>query len=361
MDIKLRKITVRELVADYEDRGVDGVRGYSGDLDIRPPYQREFVYKDKQRQAVIDTITKGYPLNVMYWAVRDDGTYEIIDGQQRTISVAQYVNSVFSFKDLYFHNLQDDKQKQIFDYELTIYLCSGTDSERLDWFRVINIAGKKLTDQELRNAVYAGSWVSDAKRYFSKPNCVAYNKGKDYLAGSMIEQKYLETAIKWISEGEIEEYMGRHQEESSAEPLWRYFEAVIDWVEKTFINKRVNLMKGQDWGGLYNKYKDVLFDPDELEREISELILNEEIQNQRGIYPYVLTRDQRRLALRVFSDAVKQRVYEKQGGKCKISGEKLDIKEMEADHITPWSKGGRTIEENCQMISKEWNRRKGAK
>ena len=168
MKIELKKITVRELSKDYADDDENGVIGYNGKLDIRPQYQREFIYEGKQRDAVIDTINNNFPLNVMYWAVRDDKSFEIIDGQQRTISICQYVIGDFSFDSKYFHNLQEDEQNKILDYELMVYLCSGTDSERLKWFETINIAGEKLTQQELRNAVYSGLWVSDAKRHFSK-------------------------------------------------------------------------------------------------------------------------------------------------------------------------------------------------
>src|ERR1051325_10487998 len=205
MKIELKEITVRELTDSFQDNGEAGVVGYGGKLDIRPSYQREFIYKDKQRDAVINTIQNDFPLNVMYWAVRDNGNFEVIDGQQRTVSVCQYVNSDFSFNNLYFHNLTDDKQKQILDYKLMVYLCSGTDSERLDWFRTINIAGEKLFDQELRNAVYSGSWVTDAKRYFSKTGCPAFAIGGDYVTGKPIRQELLETAIDWISKGEIEQ------------------------------------------------------------------------------------------------------------------------------------------------------------
>jgi hypothetical protein len=168
MNIDLKEIKVRDLTNGYQDNAENGVVGFSGKLDIRPPYQREFIYKDKQRDAVINTVTKIFPLNVMYWAVREDGNFEIIDGQQRTISICQYVNNDFSINGLAFHNLPKDKQEQILDYKLMVYFCSGTDSEKLDWFETINIAGEELTPQELKNAVYSGSWVSDAKRYFSK-------------------------------------------------------------------------------------------------------------------------------------------------------------------------------------------------
>jgi uncharacterized protein with ParB-like and HNH nuclease domain len=215
MKIELKEITVRELADGYEDNAEEGVVGFGGKLDIRPPYQREFIYKDKQRDAVINTVTKDFPLNVMYWAVRDDGNYEIIDGQQRTISVCQYVEGDFSVKvgsfpeNRAYHNLQNDEREQILNYKLTVYLCSGTDSERLEWFKTINIAGEELTNQELLNAVYHGSWVSDAKRHFSKSNCPAYGLGNDYLSGAVNRQDYLEKAINWISNGNIESYMSR--------------------------------------------------------------------------------------------------------------------------------------------------------
>ena len=200
MKIEPQQITVRDLVEGYSDDGEGGVRGYGGELDIRPPYQREFVYKDKQRNAVVETINQGFPLNVMYWAARDDGTYEIIDGQQRTISVAQYVESAYALDGRYFHNLQDDEQERILNYPLQIYVCEGTASEKLGWFRIINIAGEKLTNQELRNAVYAGPWVSDAKRHFSRLQGPAYAVGNKYMKGSPIRQEYLETAIQWIKD-----------------------------------------------------------------------------------------------------------------------------------------------------------------
>ncbi|MBP5318240.1 MAG: DUF262 domain-containing protein [Paludibacteraceae bacterium] len=179
MKIELHKITVRDLTNGYADNNENGVVAFGGKLDVRPPYQREFVYKETQRNAVIDTLTQGFPLNVMYWAVREDGSYEIIDGQQRTISICQYVNGDFAFDMRYFHNLQDDEKEQILNYELQVYICSGTDSEKLKWFKTINIAGEELTNQELRNAVYAGSWVSDDKRYFSKTGAPAARIGGD--------------------------------------------------------------------------------------------------------------------------------------------------------------------------------------
>ena len=360
MKIELKKITVRELFRGFEDNDENGVVGYGGKLDIRPPFQREFIYKDKQRNAVIDTVTKGYPLNIMYWAIRDDGNFEIIDGQQRTISVCQYVNGDFSVDGLAFHNLTKDKREQILNYELTVYFCSGPDSEKLEWFRIVNIAGAKLTDQELRNAVYSGSWVSDAKRYFSKNGCAAYGIGSGYLKGSPIRQDYLETAIKWISDGDIEEYMSKHQQDQNASALWRYFQDVITWVGTTFTNKR-KFMKGVNWGALYSDYKDGKYDTEKIEEETAKLILDDDIKKKSGIYPYILTRDEKYLSIRAFSDAEKQKIYEKQKGICAKCEEHFEIEEMEADHITPWHEGGKTIEENCQMLCKDCNRRKSGK
>ena len=360
MKIELREIRIRELVADYVDDGEGGVRGYSGQLDIRPPYQREFIYKDKQRNAVIDSIKKGFPLNVMYWSVRGDDTYEIIDGQQRTISIAQYIEGDFSFNGLYFHNLPVDKKNEILDYSLMVYLCSGTDSEKLEWFRIINIAGAKLTDQELRNAVYAGTWVSDAKRYFSRSGGPAYQVGQDYLKGSPIRQEYLETAIKWISGGNIEDYMARHQHNENAKDLWEHYQSVIGWVERNFTKKRP-IMKGGEWGSLYAQYENENLNSEEIEKEIQKLVLDDDVTRKSGIYPYILTGEEKYLNIRKFTENMKLKVYEKQNGKCRICNESFDIKDMDADHITPWVEGGKTDEDNCQLLCKEDNRRKSSK
>ncbi len=359
MKIELRKVRIRELVADYVDDREGGVRGYSGKLDIRPRFQREFVYKDRQRDAVIDTIMKGFPLNVMYWADRGNGTYEIIDGQQRTISIAQYVTGDFSFNKLFFHNQPDDIQENILDYELMIYVCEGPESEKLEWFKIVNIAGERLYDQEIRNAVYSGSWVSDAKKHFSRSRCAAYGIGQDYMKGTPIRQDYLETVIDWISEGNIEDYMGKHQHNSDAKELWKYFRDVVGWIEDNF-ELRKKIMRGVDWGTLYNQFKEAELDPRLIEEETAKLIADDDVQRKQGIYPYILTGEEKHLNIRAFSDSIKQKVYDKQSGICKFCGEHFDIKNMEADHITPWVEGGKTVEENCQMLCKKDNRSKSS-
>ena len=363
MKIELHKITVRELTNGYVDNAENGVKAYGGKLDVRPPYQREFVYKEKQRDAVIDTLTQGFPLNVMYWATRDDGTFEIIDGQQRTISICQYVNGDFAYMFRYFHNLTDDEQEQILDYELQVYICSGEESEKLKWFKTINIAGEELTDQELRNAVYAGSWVSDAKRYFSKNGCPAVKIGSDYLTGSAIRQEYLETAISWISDGNIEAHMGNHQHDPNAAPLWQFFQSVITWIETTFrpTKERKKIMKGVDWGFLYKKYKDEVIDTQKVDAEVKRLILDDDVTKKTGIYPYILTGKEKYLSIRAFTDAQKLSAYERQLGICPDCGQHFELEQMEADHITPWHAGGKTVAENCQMLCRDCNRRKSGK
>ncbi len=358
---------IREVVEGYKDSAELGVAAYGGKLDIRPKYQREFVYKDKQRDEVIRTIKNNFPLNVMYWVVTDQGNFEVLDGQQRTISIGQYVNNEFSLDNRFFHNLTAEERDQILDYELMIYFCEGTDKERLDWFKIINIAGEKLTDQELRNAVYTGPWLSDAKLKFSKRNCVAYllaNDGGQLVSGDTIRQEYLQTALSWINNGQIEDYMARHQHDANADELWQYFQDVIAWVRRTFTVYRGKEMKNVQWGVLYNEFKDAQLAPNRLEAEIKKLMQDYDVTNKSGIYWYVLTGKEKYLSIRDFDDKMRREAYEHQNGICvarnAICGNAhFEIGEMEADHITPWTDGGKTIAENCQMLCKDDNRRKG--
>ena len=363
MRIELKEIPIRDVVDGYIDSAENGVYAYGGKLNIRPAYQREFIYKDKQRDEVVNTIMKGFPLNVMYWVKRDDGTFEVMDGQQRTISFCQYYQSEFSIDYRYYHNLFEDEKEQFLNYKLMVYICEGTDKEKLDWFRIINIAGEKLTEQELRNAIYTGEWLTDAKKYFSKTNCPAYQEYKDYLAGTAIRQDYLETAISWIGsiEGKsIEEYMSLHQHDKNANKLWLYIRQVMDWVKTVFPHYRKE-MKGIDWGLLFNDYGHGDYDADELEGQILQLMSDDDVNNKKGIYTYLLDGKEKHLNIRAFTSSMKRSAYERQKGICSLCGNKFAIEQMEADHITPWSEGGMTEPSNCQMLCKECNRRKSNK
>lgn len=362
MKIELRNLTVRDIFEGYQNDEEEGVVGYHGKLNIRPKYQREFVYKLDQQRAVIDTISKGLPLNVMYWCKTEDGTYELMDGQQRTLSFCSYCNGEFSVDEVYFHNLPKDKKEAILNYKLFIYVCEGSDSEKLDWFRIINIAGEKLTDQELRNAVYAGPWTTSAKKYFSKTGCVASKLSEKYIPATPIRQELLEKALKWICDKEkctIEDYMGRHQNDPDASELWSYFRNIIDWVDAKFIKYRGKWMKKVHWGLLYNQYgQDTSLDAQKLEARIEALMADHEVTNKAGIYDYVLSGNESKLSLRTFDDEIKEEVYAKQKGICPKCGKHFKIEEMQADHITPWSKGGKTTAENCQMLCADCNRKK---
>ena len=369
MDITLKEITVGEIVEGYRDSAENGVVGYGGRLNIRPAFQREFVYKEQQRNAVIETVQKGFPLNVMYWTEDGQGNYELLDGQQRTLSICQYVHGDFSLRNRAFHNLTETEKKQILAYPLMIYICRGNDREKLDWFQTINIAGVQLAKQELRNAVYTGEWLSDAKRYFSKNGCVAYRLANKYMSGEVIRQDYLETALLWLSAREgrhIEDYMSEHQHDSHATPLWQYFQTVISWAQTLFPVYRKE-MKSVAWGLLYNAYGERSYDPQVLEKRVGELMRDDDVTRRSGIYEYLLSGNEKHLNIRTFTENEKRLVYERQGGVCphcvaeKRERTRYELSEMEADHVTPWCEGGKTSVENCQMLCREHNRRKSCR
>lgn len=364
MKIELNEIAIKDLIKDYKNESINenGIIGYHGLLDIRPKYQREFVYKEYQQQSVINTILSGYPLNVMYWVRKPDllNNFEVLDGQQRTISICEYaINSypvMIDGKPIFFNGLPIDLKDRILNYKLMVYFCEGEETEKLNWFKTINISGEKLTEQELRNSVYTGKWLSDAKLKFSKTNCIASQLGNDYVKGAPIRQELFETALKWISDNHIEKYMAMHQNDENASELWQYYQKVISWVKITFPEYRKDL-KGLAWGELYNKYKDIYFDSQLLETKYLELIQDDEIEskNTKGIYLYLITNEEKHLNLRSFNDKHKTIAYNKQNGVCVKCGGNFDIKDMEGDHIIPWSKGGKTTQENCQMLCKKCN------
>jgi hypothetical protein len=387
MEINLKLIKIKDIVEHFKDNSEEGIVGYGGKLNIRPAYQREFVYKPEQRNEVIKTVMRGYPhtffpLNVMYWAENAENEYELIDGQQRTISICQFYNFGFSIDingmPKNFDNLSPTQKEYFLNYEIQVYICSGTPEEKLEWFSIINIAGEPLTTQELLNANYTGPWLSSAKRYFMKSNCAAYGLANKYIEieANQSRGKGLETAIKWISKDNIKQYMADHQNKDDAEELWSYFRNVIEWVQSRF-PKYHKEMKGINWGQLYDKYHLVSYDLKKIAERTQKLFDDEYIDNPKGIFEYILggEEDKRLLAVRIFDDKIKKSVYTRQ----KIQAEKKgnsncplcalgnnanktkiwELSEMDADHVTAWSKGGATDESNCEMLCITHNRAKG--
>lgn len=387
MTIEERKVKVRDVYEGYLNDDEEGVVGYDEQLDIRPKYQREFVYSEADEIKVIQTVMARRPLNVMYWVDRyedpdnptdselDEARYEVLDGQQRTISICEYIDGTFAVDDYYFSNLPMDEQNRILDYELTVYVCHGDESEKLEWFKVINIAGKVLTEQERRNAVFAGPWTSHAKRFFSKSNGGAETLAKDFMNGSPIRQDYFETAIYWMADADgitgdrdkvVKKYMSLHQHDKTSTPLQTYFRSVIEWIIATFpstckVPKYKKYMKGLQWGLLYNKHgKRTDLDPAELDAEVRRLMGDKDVTKKSGIFEYLLTGNETLLSIRAFEDDDVLAAYERQEHKCKICGKVFPLEKMHADHKIPWSKGGHTTSDNLQMLCTTCNLKKGA-
>lgn len=377
MIINEMKLTVGALIQGYyEDDATSRVVAWGGKLDVRPEYQREYVYGESRRNAVVNTVLNGFPLNIMYFVDRQDGTFEVLDGQQRIISICRYAMNQYSVKipattggydTLNYPNLYDELRDKFLDYELHVYVCQGTDKEKLDWFQIINIAGETLEQQEIRNALYHGPWLTDAKSAFSRRNCAAHKNYGKYMAGDYIRQKYLETAFAWKAAQEgfngksaIADYMKAHRTDDDANDLWAYFEAVFRWVQDIFGKQFDKSMKGVAWGLLYNDHKDDMLDPADMRRRVHELLADTEVMRKSGIYSYLLTGEEKYLSPRQFDQDVALAKYHQQGGRCAICGEPKDFKDMHADHIVPWSKGGKTIPENCQMLCIPCNEKKKA-
>lgn len=363
MDTKRKNIKVSELFNGYLDKDWEGVVGFSGKLDIRPAYQREFIYEIPNEQAVMATVLKGHPLNIMYWVQTDKGNFELLDGQQRTLSICRFLDHKYYIFDkdrnkVYVDTLLSDDLKKIMNYELDICVCKGTEGEILDWFKTINIKGKELNEQEALNATHTGEWLTDAKKYFSKPNCPAYGLGKNYVNGAVERQDYLSTALKWINNGDAQGYMAQHRNDENAKVLWEYFTSVIDWIKSVFIAYRKE-MHGLNWGKLYNQHKDKKLNSIDIEKQIKKMMEDEEIQKKSGIYEYILTGDEKSLNLRTFDRSVMRAKYEQQNGKCALCSKPFTFEEMHGDHKIPWSKRGKTVPANCQMLCTECNLKKG--
>ena len=360
MDIDRKDIKVSDLIKCYTDNK-SGVYAYDGKLNVRPEYQREYKYEGPKREAVIKSMLQNFPLNVMYWVKNGEDSYEVLDGQQRTISICQYVTGVFSVDGLYFKNQSQENKDKILNYSLLVYICEGSDQQRLDWFEIINIAGVKLNAQELLNANFSGPWLSDAKVYFSKRNGQGERISKNYIKGDPIDQVILEKALKWVGNDNIKEYMATHQDCENAEDLWNSFKEIIDWIDSTFIVVRKKEMQLVDWGHLYRTYGHVKVDSNKMEEEVKELMADFYVKNNKGIYEYVFDKNTKHLNVRIFDNIQKRASYERQDGICRLCDKKYKFEEMEADHITAWSKGGETIMDNCEMLCVKHNREKGNK
>lgn len=367
---ELRAKTVRELVDGfYEDDLTGHVEGFGGKLDIRPAYQRAYVYSRKAAQAVIETILNGAPLSNMYWVDLGNGNYELLDGQQRSISICQFVHGYYTIRidgsDCYFKNLADDQKKQILNYKLQVYEIKGKQSEVIRWFRVINQPNSPLTHQEIRNSIYTGAWLSDAKNYFSRPGGGADNRFSHLTGGVANRQEILEIALTWIAGEEgITDYMGQHQDDADASHLINYFEDVCKWVEKVTggDDELARVKLGKVWGELYNAYaKDFVIDREKIDAEIDRLCRDAEVNEKpKGFYPYIISGDVRHLTQRQFKRSDKERKFREQGGVCPVCGGKFTLKEMEADHVKPYTDGGLTVYDNLQMLCVDCNRRKGS-
>ena len=366
----------------YNELEGKGLFGWDGKLVIQPEYQRNYIYADgKKDVAVIDSLLKGYPLGLIYFVKVGDDRYEVLDGQQRITSFGRFVRGKFPVVDVegmphYFDGLNAEEQGRILGSKLTIYVCEGAETEIKEWFKTINIAGVPLVEQELLNAIYSGPFVTAAKEVFSNSGNSEMQKWKCYVAGDEQRQKILETALKWDSGGEVQDYMGRHRFDKDCRELKTYFTSVIDWIDGVFMGVK-DEMSGLEWGRLYETYRKTAYNPEKVWRRVEELYGDEFVTDRRGIFEYVLggEKETRLLNVRVFSDKEKKQVYARQTAEaekrgvsncplCTVGHEASakrvwKIGEMDADHVTAWSKGGATDISNCQMLCKTHNRAKG--
>ena len=377
-------ITVKDICAGfvYNELEGKGLFGLSGKLTIQPEYQRSYFYADGKRDvAVIESILKGYPLGLIYFNKVSDDKLEVLDGQQRITSIGRFVTNKFAIKDendmeQYFGGIADDKRTKILDTKLLIYECEGTESEIKEWFRTINIAGVPLTDQELLNAVYSGPFVTLGKEEFSNTQNANIQKWSAYIKGDANRQHFLECALDWVSKGNIGDYMCSHRKDQNISELKNYFNSVIDWVSSVFTDVESE-MRGLEWGRLYEEYHKKAYDPKNVSAEVKKLYGDTYVKHRKGIFEYILggSVHTKLLNVRVFEDAMKKTVYSTQTAKAKTKGESncplcaigpdankskvWKLVEMDADHVTAWSKGGVTEVKNCQMLCKTHNRAKG--
>lgn len=378
-EITIKQICDGFVFNEYEGKGLFGL---SGKLTIQPEYQRHYIYGDGKRDvAVIESILKEYPLGIIYFNKTDDNKFEVLDGQQRITSIGRFYTDKFSIvaedgTRQYFHSLPEDKRKLIEETKLLIYECEGTESEIKEWFKTINIVGVPLNEQELLNAVYSGLFVTLAKAEFSNSRNTNIQKWQSYIKGSVVRQDYLECALAWVSKGGISHYMSQHRNDDNIVELKTYFTAVIDWVSGIFENAEKEMV-GLPWGELYEQYKHVPYDHNAVSIKVDELLNDSYIKNKKGIFEYILggCKDSTLLDVRLFDEATKKKAYKNQTQDAKEIGVSncplcaigdnankariYEIKEMDADHVAAWSKGGSTTLDNCEMLCKTHNRAKG--
>jgi 5-methylcytosine-specific restriction endonuclease McrA len=384
MNPELKTYKVSEIVdgcvyMDFEGKGLFGLRGK---LTIQPEYQRNYIYADgKKDAACIESLLKGYPLGLIYFNKVSDDKFEVLDGQQRITSIGRYTTGGFSVRDesgnlQYFNALPDNKQEKVMNSELMVYECEGTESEIKEWFKIINIAGIPLNNQELLNSVYSGSFITLAKAEFSNSQSSDMQRRSSYISGNVNRQDFLETALEWVSKGDVEEYMSRHRRDNNIKELKTYFETVINWISSVFKMEEKE-MRGLPWGRLYEVYHGRAYNCAKISERVEKLYDDPYVTNRRGIFEYMLggEKDAKLLEVRVFDDAVKRSVYAKQTAAAKKDGKSncplcavghdanktkiWELKDMDADHVSAWSKGGASNIKNCQMLCRTHNQAKG--
>ena len=379
-------ITIKDICDGfiYNELEGKGLFGLSGTLTIQPEYQRNYIYADGKRDvAVITSILKGYPLGLIYFNIINKDSLEVLDGQQRITSFGRFVTNKFAIKDengmeQYFSGIAEDKQKKILEAKLLIYECEGEESEIKEWFRTINIAGVPLNNQELLNAVYSGPFVTLGKEEFSNSQNANIQKWSAYVSGSANRQEYLERALEWVSKDNVGDYMSRHRFDTNITELKNYFKSVIDWVSTVFTDVETE-MKGLEWGRLYEAYKKQPYNSKTVSEQVKKLYADPYIKSRKGVFEYILggSTDTKLLEVRVFDEATKKSTCAKQTTEAETKGisncsycaighdanktKIWKLAEMDADHVTAWSKGGATDNKNCEMLCKSHNRAKGNK
>jgi 5-methylcytosine-specific restriction endonuclease McrA len=377
-------ITVKEICDGfvYNELEGKGLFGLSGKLTIQPEYQRNYIYAEENREAgVIESVLKEYPIGLIYFNKVGKDTFEVLDGQQRITSLGRFITDKFAIKDengmpQIFGNMAKDKQNKILETKLLIYECEGTESQIKEWFRTINIAGVPLNNQELLNAVYSGLFVTKAKEEFSNSQNANIQKWSAYVSGSANRQEFLECALDWVSKGNIGDYMSKRRKDKNIDELKKYFNTVIDWVSSVFTDVESE-MRGLAWGRLYEEYHKKSYNPTKVSAEVRKLYGDFFVKDKKGVFEYVLGRnnDTKLLNIRIFDEPTKRAVYEKQtreaetkrNSNCSLCAvghdankEKIwSFGEMEADHVSAWSKGGKSDIKNCDMLCKTHNRAKG--